>query len=143
MLGVTTNVEVAAKLEVSPSTVSDYAGGRTHPPAAKLIAIAEKSHVSLDWLLLGKGEEPASIVEFLAPEVRSTVEALAAIEDRDVEEVIADLVSDALEERAAEMIRNRRMLRPTEMRKVKVLMKLLEIEDEAAEVIRPARKKAR
>lgn len=141
-LKVKTSAELAGVLEVSPSLISDYANGRAYPPVAKLIEIARKSKASLDWLLFGDGEEPVSVVDFLDPEVRSAVEAVAGVEERGVEEVVADLVTNALEALAAEMIRDRRTLRPKELRKLKALMRLLEVE-EAAAVTKPTRLNAR
>lgn len=132
-LNVKTNVKLARQLEVSPSAVTDYAKGRAYPPVAKLVEIARKAHVSLDWLLLDEGEKPVGPLDFLEPRMRSAVEALAEVMDKSVEELVAELLSGALDGLAADLVRDHRSLRPSEMRQLKVLMRLLEI-DEVAEV---------
>lgn len=129
ILGVKTNAELAKKLKVGKSTITDYVNETSYPPAKTLIEIAKKANVSLDWLLLGRGEEPVSVLSFLEPAERATVEAVAEIEERTPEELIADLVGDALDARAAEMLHRRRDLRPTEIRKLKAIMRLLGTDD--------------
>lgn len=109
--------------------------------AQLIISISEKAGCSTDWLLRGKGEGPINILDFLDPTVRSTVELIADIEGREPETLIADLVSDALEALAAHMIHIRRELRPTEVRKLQALLKLVEA-DVIAEV-KPSTKRKR
>lgn len=74
----------------------------------------------------GKDAEPQPLYGFLATDIRSAVESIAVIEDRDISEVLTDLVGDALAARAADMIRNHSRLQPKELRKLKVLMRLFE-----------------
>lgn len=47
--------ELARRLGVTPSAVSDWKKGRSAVPWEKLIQVIEESGVSWDWLLEGKG----------------------------------------------------------------------------------------
>jgi hypothetical protein len=57
--GVKTDVSLAEALEVTPQAVS-HARKKKQVPPTWAIAIAEKYQVSLDWLLLGRGEMTCS-----------------------------------------------------------------------------------
>ncbi|QMT34807.1 LexA family transcriptional regulator [Neisseria wadsworthii] len=55
-LSVKTDIDMARKLGVSPSVVGGY-NRRQTVPLEQCIKIAELTGVSLDWLILGKGEK--------------------------------------------------------------------------------------
>lgn len=58
-----TNAELARFLEVSPSTLQGYEKRETLP-LEQCIKVAERTGVSLDWLIAGKGEmRPSAAVE--------------------------------------------------------------------------------
>jgi transcriptional regulator with XRE-family HTH domain len=134
--------EIAEDLKVSDAHLSKVLGGKIkhfEPHVQLVISISENTRCSTDWLLKEKGEEPVNILKFLDPTVRDTVEVIADIEGREPEELIADLVGNALEALAAHMIKMRRELRPTEIRKLKALLKL--VAGEVIAEVPPATKK--
>lgn len=75
-------VEIAAKMGVSPSAVKNYVDGRV-PDADKLLLIKKLTNCDLDWLLTGeeKGERkaepepPRSFEEALDERIRAIVRA--------------------------------------------------------------------
>ena len=54
--------ELAARLQISSSSVGMYEQGRREPSAALLVAIAREFHVSIDYLLTG---QPGKNTDFL------------------------------------------------------------------------------
>lgn len=123
--------EIAENLKIKDARLSKVLGGRVkgfEDSAQLIISISENTGCSTDWLLKEKGEEPVNILKFLDPTVRETIEVIAGIEGKEPQELIAGLVSNALEALAAHMISMRRELRPTEIRKLKALLKLVAVD---------------
>ena len=135
--------DIAEDLGISQSKLSKVLNFEQRVDAEIVISVSEKRGCTTDWLLKGEGEGPVSILDFLGPAEKAAVEALAGVEGRDVEGLISELVGEALGARAAEMLRNRRGLMPTELRKLRALMKLVDDDNGAAEADRPAGRRAR
>lgn len=105
--------DVARRLGIPHATVRNYYNGRL-PAADVLIKIARASGVSLDWLLLGRGEMYAGdtakvdigrfienkisdiIAEKLATTGRETIHDLGTIDDFDVEAAVVRLDDPSL-----------------------------------------------
>ena len=66
-LGIKTDAQLARALEVSTSVIPGY-NRRQTVPLEQCIKIAERTGVSLDWLILGKGEmKPAPVAPENSP----------------------------------------------------------------------------
>lgn len=52
-----TQGEMASRLGVPYRTYQNYEQGKTAPKVASLVALSASSGISLDWLILGRGEQ--------------------------------------------------------------------------------------
>lgn len=59
-LGATEYKEVAHKLNTTSSTISNWKSNNGNVPMQYCVQISEKTGVSLDWLILGRGENNAA-----------------------------------------------------------------------------------
>jgi SOS regulatory protein LexA len=97
--------KIAQILQVSPSTMTDYVAGRI-PPGETLLKISEITKCSLDWLLLGKGEnnsyskiEGDYIPVYFEEGVGYIIADLAAEQGEDISELVRDLATESLARR--------------------------------------------
>jgi transcriptional regulator with XRE-family HTH domain len=95
--------EIARKLDVDPSTVTDYTRNEIYPTGKGLIRIWEITKCNLHWLLTGEGE-PGGLLDMIDEPERAIVERIAEIYGSDEERVINDLVREALLERGAQAL---------------------------------------
>jgi transcriptional regulator with XRE-family HTH domain len=126
------NSEIARKIGVSPSAITDYMKGKTLPTAEGLVRIAEISKTNLHWLLTGEGEESNDPLRFLDERRRVTVIAVASKLGITPEALIADLVDEALRERAADMVKNMSELDGSEMDQLFAILKLRDVSEPGA-----------
>ena len=98
--------EIAAKVGVAASSVSEWKNGRRLPPLDHLMTIAEISGVTVDWLLTGRdrhsggkagGEEGGGLVRsFLLTcvpdEVAAKIRAKAESQKRPLQEVLIETI---------------------------------------------------
>lgn len=61
--------ELAEKLHVSDSMISQYESGRCMPSYDVMIALAQLFHVSVDYLLRGDVEAISSLSEMFVPQI--------------------------------------------------------------------------
>ncbi len=55
--------ELATFLEIAQQTIQNYFIGRTALPSALLLRFSEDTHISIHWLLTGKGEKHPGVSE--------------------------------------------------------------------------------
>jgi len=104
LIGDVSAADIARRLGVTHATATNYLEGRV-PNGEVLARIANKTNVSLNWLLTGTGEPYASNpqtqsleVELpLTSEARRIVQRMAASQDHSFAEQVALLVQQALE----------------------------------------------
>lgn len=90
--------EIARRLGTTQATVRAYVLGERLPIAEMLITIARRTGVSVDWLLLGRGEKwflPAS--DGFTPEEEQAIEDLAGKSGRTFGEQVRVMTLAALE----------------------------------------------
>lgn len=92
--------EIAGKIGVEPSTITDYTKNGVYPTGKGLIKIAEITQCNLHWLLTGEGDPGGSGLDFLEEGEQELVERLAEIERQDVDDVLRSLVLEGLRSRA-------------------------------------------
>ena len=98
--------EIAAKVGISPSTVSEWKSERRPPSLDHLLAIAELTGVTVDWLLTGQdrhsggkadGEEGGGLVRsFLLTcvpdQAAAKIRAKAKSQKRPLQEVLIEII---------------------------------------------------
>ncbi len=80
--------ELARYLEISYQTLQHYFIGRTPIPSALLLRVSEDTHISIHWLLTGKGEKHPGINQTQSQEIGNQLE-----ERREKQRDIFDLVT--------------------------------------------------
>lgn len=73
--------DFAQTIGVSQSVIAEIERGSREPSRSVLVAIAEKYHVSLDWLLLGIGSDDL-IQKKEDPEIEALKKEIAEMENR-------------------------------------------------------------
>lgn len=120
------NSEIARKLAIGNSTVTDYVQGKSYPTAEGLVKIAEITKCNLHYLLTGKGESDLNPLRFLDEKVRALVEHLARADKTTVETVVGVLVADALVKRGSYLFSLYPRLRGRELDELRLLFALVE-----------------
>lgn len=80
-----TQRQLAAKLDVAPSTIALYETGDRKPDPAMLNKLADCLGVSIDWLL-GRTDNPSNEEE--QPKIDRTEDAIKAIESGDLKKLM-------------------------------------------------------
>ena len=80
--------ELARCLEISYQTLQHYFMGRTPIPSALLLRFSEDTHISIHWLLTGKGEKHPGINQTQSQNLESQLD-----ERREKQRDIFDLVA--------------------------------------------------
>ncbi len=80
--------ELARYLEISYQTLQHYFLGRTPIPSALLLRFSEDTHVSIHWLLTGKGEKHPGVSQTQSQEIGNQLD-----ERREKQRDIFDLVA--------------------------------------------------
>jgi transcriptional regulator with XRE-family HTH domain len=100
LIGDVTAADIARRLGVTHATATNYLEGRV-PNGEVLAKIANKTNVSLNWLLTGEGkaypDESLDVGLPLTSEARRVVRQMAASQDHSFAEQVALLVQQALE----------------------------------------------
>ena len=80
--------ELARYLEISYQTIQHYFIGRTPIPSALLLRFSEDTHISIHWLLTGKGEKHPGVSQTQSQQIGNQLE-----ERREKQRDIFDLVA--------------------------------------------------
>ena len=123
------NTEIAQKLNVSNSTITDYVKGTSYPTADGLLKIAGITKCNLHWLLTGQGEADLDPLRFLDDRTRGVVQRLASGAKVPAEQLLADLTTEALTRRASELIENYRQLDGAQIDQLQAILTLIDFSE--------------
>jgi transcriptional regulator with XRE-family HTH domain len=124
-----TNTEIARKLGVSNSTITDYVKGTSYPTADGLLKIAGITKCNIHWLLTGEGEADSNPLRFLDEQTRATVIAVASKLRITPEALISDMIDEALTRRAVEMVRNLKELDGSQVDQLRAILNLTKVSE--------------
>jgi hypothetical protein len=104
--GLTKPAQVCARLEISPQTWFNWRD-RNHLPEKNWVQVAEKMRLTLDYLILGRGEP--DVGDTLTERERMAVDALRCMLDEQQDRAVKELVRLAEENlRIAEELNRKR-----------------------------------
>jgi transcriptional regulator with XRE-family HTH domain len=119
-----TNAEIARKMGVNQSAITNYMAGRIPQPDA-LLMVWRLTQRSIHWLLTGEGEGDIDPYRFLNETHRIIIQKLADDSKRSFEEMLTGLVTDALVARGAQLFANYRGIHAQELEELQMLFGLL------------------
>jgi transcriptional regulator with XRE-family HTH domain len=125
------NTEIASKLGVKQSAITNYMAGRIPLPDT-LLLIADLTQCSLHWLLTGEGEADLDPFRFLDEPIGRIVQKLADDSGRKFEETLREVINDGLVSRVKQLLLLYPNLRGKELEQMRMLYLLFGVEEENA-----------
>ncbi len=78
-------IEFSKTLGITQDKLSKYENGRIKPPIELLLSISEKFNISLNWLLMGKGDKYLKKEEEIDEEIYKIAKDLQVLKERNAD----------------------------------------------------------
>jgi hypothetical protein len=131
------DTEIARKLGKAPSDVGKWTKRDALPMPPILLEIARITKCNLHWLLTGDGEADLDPFQFLDEPTRGVIQKIADDDEKDFEEVVGTLLTEALAGRGAQLFALYPRLRGKDLDQMRLLVTLFE-DDEKRETANPS-----